>query len=565
MQIKISIFTLLLLVASSCINQKSGITDTENTTETATEKPFLWENAHIYFLLTDRFNNGNTANDVNFGRTEKTAKLRGFMGGDLKGITQKIEAGYFNDLGVDAIWFTPVVEQVHGLVDEGTGATYGFHGYWTKDWTTLDPNFGTAEDLAEMIATAHKNGIRILMDVVANHTGPVTPMDAAWPESWVREDPTCTYKDLKTTVVCTLVDNLPDIKTEKVKASESVDLPPQLVEKWKQEGRYEQEIAELDAFFKRTGYPRTPRYYIIKWLIDFIKDYGIDGYRVDTVKHTEEDIWEDLRKEADAAFATWKQTHPNQVMDKAVPFYMVGEVYNYGISGGRDYDYGDQKIDFFDAFTSLINFEFKYDANKDYESIFTKYDQLLAQKLPNKTVVNYISSHDDGAPFDKARAKAMEAGTKLLLCPGSLQTYYGDETARSLTIAGTEGDATLRSFMNWEEIEKNELKGKHRTQAILVHWQKLGQFRQAHPAVGSGKHQRLSERPYVFSRTYAKGNYSDQVVVALDVETKAKSIPVADVFADGTSLKEYYSGQMVKVTKGMVTFSSDYDVVLLGR
>jgi alpha-amylase len=57
--------------------------------------------------------------------------------------------------------------------------------------------------------------------------------------------------------------------------------------KWKKEGRYDMEMKELDAFFKRTGYPKTPRYYIIKWLTDYIADYGIDGYRADTVKHTE--------------------------------------------------------------------------------------------------------------------------------------------------------------------------------------------------------------------------------------------------------------------------------------
>ena len=83
--------------------------------------PFLWEGANVYFLLTDRFNNGNKENDVNFERTNPTGKLRGFMGGDLEGITQKIEEGYFKDLGVNAIWFTPVVEQIHGDTDEETG------------------------------------------------------------------------------------------------------------------------------------------------------------------------------------------------------------------------------------------------------------------------------------------------------------------------------------------------------------------------------------------------------------------------------------------------------------
>ncbi|MEM9886926.1 MAG: alpha-amylase family glycosyl hydrolase [Bacteroidota bacterium] len=562
MNFKLFALLLLLTLTVNC-NNKTQLAVNESGEEVS--KPFLWENAHIYFLLTDRFQNGDPSNDVNFGRTEKAAKLRGFMGGDIKGITEKIEDNYFSDLGVDAIWFTPIVEQVHGIVDEGTGRTYGFHGYWTKDWTALDPNFGTGADLAEMIDAAHARGIRILIDAVINHTGPVTKQDPVWPTAWVMEDPTCTYQGFETTVSCTLVDNLPDIKTEKVSSEEAVDLPPQLLAKWKKEGRYQREMSELDAFFKRTGYPRTPRYYIIKWITDFIREYGIDGYRVDTVKHTEEEVWEDLRAESDMAFAAWKKAYPNKVMDPDVPFYMVGEVYGYGISGGRMYDYGDRKVDFFDAFTSLINFEFKYDATKDYERIFNKYATLLEQKLPNKTVVNYISSHDDGSPFDQKREKPLEAATKLLLCPGSPQTYYGDETARSLIVAGTQGDATLRSFMNWEEIEKDAQKGKYSVQEILSHWQKLGQFRQAHPAVGAGKHQTLSRQPYTFSRTYSKGNYSDQVVVALDAKEKEKKIRVGNIFPDGTQLKDYYSGQIATVENGMLIFESEGSVVLLGK
>lgn len=169
-----SILALSLLIA---LSMASCLTKETKTAEKQEKAPFVWENANVYFLLTDRFNNGNKGNDINFNRTKKTGLLRGFMGGDLKGITQKIEEGYFTDLGINAIWFSPVVEQIHGSVDEGTGATYGFHGYWAKDWTSLEPNFGTEEELSELVQTAHKHGIRIVLDVVINHTGPVTDQD----------------------------------------------------------------------------------------------------------------------------------------------------------------------------------------------------------------------------------------------------------------------------------------------------------------------------------------------------------------------------------------------------
>ncbi len=156
----------------SCKNEtKQTKSDVNLEATKIAESPFDWGGANLYFLLTDRFNNGDPSNDINFERTGKTAKLRGFEGGDIKGITQKIEEGYFSDLGINAIWMTPIVEQIHGGTDEGTGITYGFHGYWAKDWTVLDPNFGTKEDLHELVEAAHKKGIRIVLDAVINHTG----------------------------------------------------------------------------------------------------------------------------------------------------------------------------------------------------------------------------------------------------------------------------------------------------------------------------------------------------------------------------------------------------------
>ncbi len=121
----------------------------------------MWENANMYFLLTDRFKNGDPSNDNSFGRKEDGAPMRSFMGGDIRGVIQKLEEGYFRDLGINAIWMTPVFQQVKASVDEGFGHQYAFHGYWISDWTTLDPNFGTMEDLEELIQKAHAQEIRI--------------------------------------------------------------------------------------------------------------------------------------------------------------------------------------------------------------------------------------------------------------------------------------------------------------------------------------------------------------------------------------------------------------------
>ncbi len=517
--------------------------------------PFVWESANIYFLLTDRFNNAVPDNDVFFERTDTTGVLRGFEGGDIAGITQKLEEGYFTDLGINAIWFTPVVEQIHGATDEGTGLTYGYHGYWAKDWTAIDPSFGTRNDLEKLVKIAHSKGIRVLLDVVLNHTGPVTKEDPVWPEEWVRTAPTCEFTTYENTIACTLVANLPDILTE---SDEAVELPDALLAKWKEEGRLSQELDELNLFFERTGYPRAPRFYIIKWLADYIHEYGVDGFRVDTVKHVNENAWAELQKEAEYAFQTWKKKHPDLVLDNS-PFYMVGEVYGYGISGGRPFDFGDKEVDYFDnGFKSLINFDLKTDAGRDYEQVFRKYSYLLHSKLRGKSVLNYLTSHDDGSPFDPERKKPYRSANMLLLTPGASQVYYGDETMRPLQVEGAEGDANLRSFMNWSDLDSlPEVQKAHE------HWKKLGQFRRDHPAIGAGKHKRLAKKPYAFSRTYTDGEYKDKVVVGLDLPKGKKSITVKGFFGDGTRLRDTYSNTEVMVKKGKVILENDFDTALL--
>ncbi|MEM9548140.1 MAG: alpha-amylase family glycosyl hydrolase [Bacteroidota bacterium] len=527
------------------------------------ELPFTWDNATIYFMMTDRFYNGDESNDYQHTTENPPAPLRGYMGGDIKGITKKINDGYFSDLGVNAIWMTPLVEQIIGSVDEGTGNSFGFHGYWTRDWTALDPKFGTGADLKEMVDAAHSKGIRILMDVVANHTGPVTKMDSQWPNEWVKTGPRCTYQSAETTINCTLVANLPDIKTE---SDNEVELPAFLIEKWKTEGRYETEVKELDDWFATTKLKKTPVNYILKWLVDFIKDYGIDGYRVDTVKHTEDFVWRVLKKEASRAFDDWKQAHPEQVLDDN-DFYMVGEVYNYFAGNGRMFDYGDKEVDFYkDAFTSLINFDFKGDAHRSYEDLFTKYDKLLHGELKGKSLVHYVSSHDDGSPFDITRERPFESGTKLLLCPGGVQIYYGDESARSLDIQESSGDAKLRSFMNWDELKAMKQKNGYTVNDVLIHWQKIGKFRNDHPAIGAGKHKKVSSKPYMFTRSWTAPNgATDKVLIGLDMPKGQMNIDVSSLAKDGEIVRDMYSGVSKTVENGKVLIDSAFDVVLLEK
>ncbi|MDX2192409.1 MAG: alpha-amylase family glycosyl hydrolase [Gemmatimonadales bacterium] len=519
----------------------------------ATPVERAWHGGTVYFLLLDRFANGDPTNDDALGRARDAAPGRGFEGGDLKGVLQRLEAGWFDSLGVTAIWMTPFVEQVRGPVDEGTGKTYGFHGYWARDWTAVDPAFGTGDDLRAVVDAAHRRGIRVLMDAVINHTGPATATDPAWPADWVRTSPTCTYTTYLTTTACTLVANLPDVLTER---DTPAALPPFLVDKWRAEGRLERERAELETFFARTGFPRTPRHHLIKWLTDWVRRYGIDGYRMDTAKHFGEGVSAELFAEARRAFDAWKAANPGKAVD-GLGFLTLGEVYGWAPQGGRAYDFGDRRVDYFaHGYQALINFAFKADTAR-LDDVFTRYALLARGGLGGGLFLNYLASHDDGAPFDRRRQDPMGTGTRLLLAPGGAQVYYGDELARPLEVPGATGDANLRGAMNWGDL------ALPRTRIILEHWRKLGRFRRAHPAVGAGEHRRHQAQPYIFSRQVTVDARTDRVLIALDQPEGAKVVPVFGVFPDGTTLEDAYSGATGTVRGGVIRLPSGASTVLL--
>jgi alpha-amylase len=220
---------------------------------------------------------------------------------------------------------------------------------------------------------------------------------------------------------------------------------------------------------------------------------------------------------------------------------------------------GGQMVDFYaNGFDSMINFSLPSDARKGYEQLFSSY----SDKPP---VLNYMSSHDDGNPFDPLRTRAFETATKLMLAPGAAQIYYGDETARLLKIDGAVGDATLRSFMNWDDLASNAVRPGYKVGDLYFHWTRLGLFRKAHPAVGAGVHTQMQTSPYTFKRVLERGELRDRVVVALDLpKDKAPVISVAGVFSDGQTVRDYYSGKTAVVADGKVSFEAGNALVLIG-
>ena len=543
--------------------------------------PFSWENATTYFVLTDRFENGKTSNDNSYGRGKdgngndyNFDPIGSFYGGDFVGMTQRINDGYFDDLGVNAIWFTAPYEQIHGWVSGSNGEFqhYAYHGYYGLDWTEMDANYGTAEEFRAFVDAAHEHGIRVVMDIVMNHVGYNTLHDMAefnfgcvdnswrgwrpnngqtwssihdlfidyncsnwnqwWSGGWIRaglQGYPQPGGDEKTQTLA----GLPDVITE---SPQEVGLPPVLLNKWSS-SKLAQEQAELNSFFSRTGLPRTTRNHFIKWLTDWVREYGIDGFRVDTEKHVEGAAWLALKNEAKIALREWKSNNPSKALDDK-EFWMVGENFGYGY-GRSDYHINS-------GYDALINFAFQGQAGNlgNLENIYSDYANALSDDDWN--VLSYVSSHDTEL-YD--RGNLMNAGTSLLLLPGGVQIFYGDETGRPKGIEPS-GDPqqSTRSYMNWDNIN----------QGLLSHWQKLGQFRRNHLAIGAGSHQMISSNPYTFKREAG----DDRVVVVIGT-SGSTTINVSSIFPDGTELRDFYTEQVGTVSGGNITFNAHSNGVIL--
>ena len=486
---------------------------------------FNWKNATVYFVLTDRFHNGNPNNDHSYGRQKDGMQEIGtFHGGDLQGLTEKLD--YLQQLGVNALWISSPLEQMHGWVgggEKGDFPHYAYHGYYHQDWTKIDANMGNEQDLKNLIEQAHKRGIKVIFDVVMNHTGYATLADMQefgfgslylkpneiksllgekwtnwrpksgqnwhsfndyinfgdkagwakwWSKDWVRSDigdyDSPKFDDLKMSLA-----SLPDLKTE---SEGTVGLPP---------------------FYQRKQTNAKPlpnatvRDYLIGWLSDWVRNYGVDGFRVDTAKHVEKSTWLALKQSADAALREWQQKHPTESDGKS--FWMTGEAWGHGVLKSDYYANG---------FDAMINFDLQ-DQAKNALDCFAYIDpvyQEMSDKLKDFNVLSYLSSHDTRLFYHSDsqgnNAKQKTAANLLLLAPGAVQIYYGDESGREFGPTGSDRMQGTRSDMNWQELSANADK-----QALLIHWQKLALFRQMHPAIGAGKQTTVkSDKYYAFSR-----------------------------------------------------------------
>lgn len=528
---------------------------------------FEWQNATVYFVITDRFANGDTDNDVNYGRINDYGSERlnaaTFHGGDFKGMTQKAREGYFTDLGIDVVWMTDVYEQIHGWMS-GSGAVndfphYGYHGYYPLDYTQIDKNYGTVEEFRQLVDVLHSQGIRVMLGANLNDPGYPTLLDAtqfgfaqtglteakaaqhirSWSfdkffdnranwtgwygRGWIRmpDEGWDETNPLEATLF-----GMPDFKDE---SNEPVKIPDFLLRKWKKEGKKNDAWVNTSAAKLRKCRDWSPMQYLIAWIASWVEEFGIDGFRCDIVENVHLYRWKELSDACNVALDRWRAAHPDDPASRWNDrFYMTGDFDCASIDYKPDYARA--------GFSSLVNF------------YFPKHGDLDSIVYTWQAYADSVAAHTDWHPFsylnnsyhrDTDMGNIIDCATSFLLSPGVAQVFYGDETGRTLSDArlNVDSDQAFRSDMNWESVDS----------LTLRHYRKLGTIRRSNPMIASGKQYTID------CHTCLRSNGKDKIIIRV-LPVEGQPISVGSAFADGTIVEELYTGLKATVENGKVTF-----------
>lgn len=451
---------------------------------------FDWDESVIYFMVTDRFFDGNESNNTASGAKTYGKDNAGlYHGGDFAGITQKLD--YLEDLGINTIWITPIVENIPGVTVTDTGKedvpyNAAYHGYWASDFTKLNPTLGTKEEFQTLIDQAHNRGIRIMVDIVVNHAG----YDTEFGNMIRSGEDIVSGSDQKDSL-----SNLPDFRTEDPVVS------AQLVE----------------------------------WQTQWVKDFGIDYFRVDTVKHVENDTWAELKN-------ALTKTDPN--------FKMIGEYAGGGYaSNGNTLGTGEMDSD--------LDFDFNDQAANFVKGNISSVENFLASRNSalNNTYMTgqFLGSHDEdgfkqklldgGMKEDAATAASMVAASLQITAKGQPVIYYGEEIG--LTGLNNYPYQTNRYDFDWSMVNNDN--------KTYQHYKKMLSIRNAYTDVfARGDRKTIlasDENGYdIVSRSY-KGT---KLYVGLNIKDVAQTVEIPVSENNGTVLKDLYSGKTYTVSNGKI-------------
>ena len=477
----LGIKTLPITVTDQYGNKFSTTVDVEITDRVKkNENDFDWDEAVVYFMMTDRFFDGNESNNTASGTDTYGDNPGLYHGGDFAGVTAKLD--YLQDLGVNTIWLTPIVKNIAGVTvtDEGSeDVPYNaaYHGYWASDFTKLNPTMGTTEEFKTMISEAHKRGMRIMVDIVVNHAGYGTESTFAD----MLRDKSVSEGDIKS-----WQSGLPDFATEK---------------------------AEVRAK-------------LVEWQTSWMKDYGVDYFRVDTVKHVDSTTWAALK---------------NSTTEVNPSFKMIGEYYGAGYaSNGSTLGSGQMDAD--------LDFDFNDQATSFVSGNISSVEKFLSARnsaLNNAYMTGqFLSSHDEdgfkaslmngkGYTEDEATSAALVAATLQLTAKGIPVIYYGEEVG--LSGLNNYPYQTNRYDMDFSKATKDNVTYQHYKNLLSIRNAYTDVFARGSRTVVASS----DEEGYdVVSRSYG----GTTLYVGMNIKDTAKEVKVPVSLAAGTEVKDLYSG-----------------------
>ena len=451
-----------------------------------------WDESIIYFLLTDRFYDGSTANNTGVNKDLR----EDYHGGDFAGLTQKLD--YIDSLGVNTIWITPVVDNIESFYSNELGENVGgYAGYWACDFTKLDEHLGTTEEFDKLLDEAHARGIKVMLDIVVNHAGYDKTDSNVVNGEWNHADSPFNgmirpYAERGNDSVTQWLSDLPDFVTEN------------------QEVR-SQLIAWQTAWATHTT----------------ANGNSVDYFRVDTVKHVDHETWSQLK---------------TSIAEENPDFKMIGEYFGASCINTGDY-LADGQMD------ALLDFDFKSIAKQFVEGNIDSAEVSLENRNTNLsnaiTMGQFLSSHDETGFLTSVgcdTSKMKVAAALELTAKGIPIIYYGEEI--NLTGDTTYGsDTNNRYDMQFDGLTVEQI-------AMMDHYKKLIAARNAKMNVfAKGDRTKVAgsdaDGYLVFKRSYG----SDFAYVGLNTTTEAKqvTIPVGSSLAN---VKDLYSGKTFAVSGG---------------
>ena len=422
--------------------------ESRSVSESTEEKiDFQWQNATFYHIATDRFYNGNSWNDHSYGR--QTSE-QGFKGGDIAGLTEKLD--YLAELGVDVLWISTPLEQIHGWLPSKNGNTpeYPYAGGATLDWTQLDTNMGSEQEMKALVDLAHQLGMRVVWSIDSAPSQPslsdlqqfgIQPnSDKNLPSYWSDWHP----KEGQN-----LTNYLDDFKNEKG------DIP-----QWWPEAWFDGSIdVTTPTFFTNkpitavTQVSDNKNELLTGWITTWIAKFGIDGV---VLSQSTPQLIEQLEQTGSKVFEEWKKDNQYKAFEDASFLVIDLENNNHFIPQVRPINLTEKK-----CLTSLSH---QFDTS--IENPLSALTWFGKERKPELSSDNYAQYRD--------------AASALLLSKGSIFVWYGDESGKA-------GDRY--SVMNWDDMT-----GQH--WSLSAHWKTLLTFRGDHSSVSQGEIQVINQEPY---------------------------------------------------------------------